>query len=160
VYSSTDSTSCGQWQKLSSLITSVSYLDLFHHVKQNLHLVYWQIVQTSLNLLVSLDQRILKTSTSIVTLVNSIEAQVKKLVIGDIAASKEFYTQLKDVYSQRTVFMARGFAEPMKLCASLMSQVHITMVNSVTIPGYSLTNEEKVKIGRLQVGRAKNDICI
>jgi hypothetical protein len=105
----------------------------------------------------SLNKRILKTSTSIVTLVNSIVVKVEQVVNEDIAASEKLSTQLKDVYSWQMAFMARGLAEPMKICATLMSQVHIIIVNSVTKLRDNLSTVELATVNSLQVN--EDNIC-
>jgi hypothetical protein len=98
----------------------------------------------------SINQRFLRTSTSITTLVKLIVGKINDLVMLDITASKLFYRQLSDVYLKNSAFLARSLAKPMEHSADLLSQVHVIILDSISNSNGSLENDT-TKVFQLEV---------
>jgi hypothetical protein len=101
-------------------------------------------------LLNSINQRFLRTSTSIPTLVNLIVGKINDLVRLDITASKRFYWQLNDIYLQNSAYLATSLSKPMEQSAQLLSEAHVIIVDSVSYSGGSLENDT-AKVYQLKV---------
>jgi hypothetical protein len=104
-----------------------------------------------MKLMDSINNRILTTPTSIVTVVNEILQVILDVIVKDITASQHLYLQLREVYSQQAAYLARGLVEPMTLSANLMSQVYIITHNAARQSGNTVLPEELAKVSRLQV---------